>query len=706
MNAELRRKLEALRDKHEALRVFCDVRAVRVPSQDDLREFDALRESVPSYVDAEIKPILTVEGWLATEMRARSDGIILLAAGWDLEDFLRSPAFRMLHSIPIGVWTQIEKRATGLYGRAAMFDTAAGRDARTLAQAGALRFFSAAFDIDFDKFDWDNGISHRHSLIEGSLVDTPGDMDSTVESVARAHNLKLETVRTQAPAISKGSQMELKDVKDEITRSMSPLEATVQDVKSQVNKLDKTVTEAREAAESGKRTAAETRELFDKVSADVQRAQESLDKAIKEVKERKTLTQSQTFLSPATVREMFLNYEPREIRASCTRDDAEKIIALQRANDDLVLIDAMMYCSSVNSNGQYARKGFVERIKGLKTFSRFNELRRAMDTDTASEGLEWVNVAMSGSLMEDVRLNLVVAGLFDEIAMPTQAFPVPTQGAATIAKLIGEKTTVVSGFDSNEETPPTGKFTLDAIKLRARYQISVEMTEDAAFALLPFVRGELVFSISRAIERACVEGDDSTTHFDTGYTVAATDARRAWKGLRYYANSLGDTINVDGATYSLKTIRAGRAPMGKYGAYPSQLAFITSIGGYLYGLLDPERIPQFTTLDKMGPAATVLTGQIGSVDAAPAVISEFMADNLDGDGIYSGAGLTLTSQLWVNRRMWKRGSRRAIELLSERDIINDVLQIVAFWRGDFKPVFTPSASYVTVNQIYNITTTA
>ena len=58
--------------------------------------------------------------------------------------------------------------------------------------------------------------------------------------------------------------------------------------------------------------------------------------------------------------------------------------------------------------------------------------------------------------------------------------------------------------------------------------------------------------------------------------------------------------------------------------------------------------------------------------------------------------------LIVNRNAFVQGSRRAITVGVEKDLINDVFQVVAFKRGDFKPWFTPSATDVTVNSGYNV----
>ena len=61
-----------------------------------------------------------------------------------------------------------------------------------------------------------------------------------------------------------------------------------------------------------------------------------------------------------------------------------------------------------------------------------------------------------------------------------------------------------------------------------------------------------------------------------------------------------------------------RGKLGKYGVRPSECVYITDIRTYLKSLT----IANFRTLDKLGPQATVLTGQLGAVEGIPVLVSE------------------------------------------------------------------------------------
>ena len=246
--------------------------------------------------------------------------------------------------------------------------------------------------------------------------------------------------------------------------------------------------------------------------------------------------------------------------------------------------------------------------------------------------------------------------------------------------------------------------TFTSKKARSRVQVSAEETEDSIIPIIEFINRKAARGIARSKDRAIINGDSSATHFDTGtsLTSSSSDFRVAWKGLRYYANQiLGTTYTVDLSTYSEDNLRQIRGNMGVYGMYPDELAWIMSSKTYLLKML--RDLDQVQTIDKYGPQATVLKGELAKFDGIPNVISAFVGDNLNADGIEDGVLETRSTQLLVNKMMWLLGNRRNVEMAVQKDVINDVYQIVAFWRGDFQPVVTPAANFVTVNEGFNIT---
>ena len=82
-----------------------------------------------------------------------------------------------------------------------------------------------------------------------------------------------------------------------------------------------------------------------------------------------------------------------------------------------------------------------------------------------------------------------------------------------------------------------------------------------------------------------------------------------------------------------------------------------------------QSITEFQTVDKLGPNATLLTGQLGSVEGVPVVVSEQMA-LADADGKVTAAGNVASTGrlLLVNRTQWRKGFKRELLIETERDV--------------------------------------
>ena len=98
---------------------------------------------------------------------------------------------------------------------------------------------------------------------------------------------------------------------------------------------------------------------------------------------------------------------------------------------------------------------------------------------------------------------------------------------------------------------------------------------------------------------------------------------------------------------------------------PSELTYIMDVNTYIRSL----SISNFRTLDKLGPNATLLRGQLGAVEGIPVIVSEQMklADT-DGKVTDAGNGTNTGRLLIVNRSQWRVGFRRELAIETDRDI--------------------------------------
>ena len=109
-------------------------------------------------------------------------------------------------------------------------------------------------------------------------------------------------------------------------------------------------------------------------------------------------------------------------------------------------------------------------------------------------------------------------------------------------------------------------------------------------------------------------------------------------------------------------------------------------------------------MDKLGPNATILNGQVGTLFGAPVIVSEWVRENLNASGVYDGITTTKTYALAVNRGEWAMGQRMALDVEVDDSIYRETYQrvLVGFMREDFQSI-TDTAANKDTSLGYNIT---
>jgi hypothetical protein len=101
------------------------------------------------------------------------------------------------------------------------------------------------------------------------------------------------------------------------------------------------------------------------------------------------------------------------------------------------------------------------------------------------------------------------------------------------------------------------------------------------------------------------------------------------------------------------------------------------------------------TMDKFGPMATVVTGELGRFDGTSIIPTGLMAENLNATGIYDNSTKTKTGILLVNTSGYVIGRRRSPLIESFRDVVAGADEVVASMREDFEARY-PSTEPLTV----------
>ena len=292
---------------------------------------------------------------------------------------------------------------------------------------------------------------------------------------------------------------------------------------------------------------------------------------------------------------------------------------------------------------------------------------KAMDSSTAGGGLELVSQEEARQLWADINVETAVASLFETVTMPTNPFDIPLQlgdvnwypGTANVATTSSDLATV--------------KQTLTAYELVGMVPWAYELNEDAVVAMMAEVRSTLLRNAAQVLDDIVLNGDTSTTtniNHD-GATLTTTTAGKAqfligFDGLVHLPLVDNTSMrNNHNAGVSVDMFNELRRKTGRYGLRPSQLAFVTDINTFIAA----QTIPEFQTVDKLGPNATLLTGQLGAVEGIPVIVSEQLAlADTDGKVTAAGNGTDTGRLLLVNRTQWRKGFKRELLIETERDI--------------------------------------
>jgi len=363
-----------------------------------------------------------------------------------------------------------------------------------------------------------------------------------------------------------------------------------------------------------------------------------------------------------------------------------------------LVADMSMFGLLIDRSARTGAEGFQAARSHRAFKDRWQHALRAMDTDTSAEGTEWIPTGIGASLHERVRASGKVAALFPRINLPTNPWKWPLEGADATAYRVAEPTSDTA-TKVTVSTPGTGAATFDAEIFGGRVLFSKSLEADSALAILPFVQTKLIRAFVDAEEKAILDGDTDGTHQDSDVGSSTTDARTAWDGLR--KRGLANSAASAGSALTVALLAARRADMDQYGINPMDMAFIIPMSSY-YALLSDTNV---LTVDKFGPQATILNGQLASVYGVPIIVSEHIRSDLNASGVYDGITTTKTAAYAVSRTEWVMGQRSPLALEVDDSIYRETYQrvVVGFMREDFANVNARGSSEDDTGLIYNVT---
>lgn len=389
-----------------------------------------------------------------------------------------------------------------------------------------------------------------------------------------------------------------------------------------------------------------------------------------------------------------INTSARRYKAM-PKEDREAVLNLKEAVDVTIMV------ASRFGKAPQKTEAYQDLVKpALKAFG----------IDSGDQGFEWIPTMVSESYIDEYNLDRKVAGLFQEIRMPSSPYDFPVLSNGAIATKLGE-----NAQKSTKDTFATSSITFTAVKLSNQYELPEELQEDSAVDVMKVIRQELIEGQSKAEEIAILEGDTATTHQHTNTQIpglsgapAADSSERVFDGLRKRAlagASDGLTVDAGAVAVTEAKLSEARQAMGKFGVNPKELALICGVRGY-NELLDLDDV---RTLEQYGPKATVLTGELAQYSGIPVIVSEWMREDTDATGVNGDTpgNNTQASMLMVNRKRFYLGMRRPIQVKVEQNrTFFDAWDMVSFCRKAFQGVLKADGSNAdsekSVVLLYNI----
>ena len=218
------------------------------------------------------------------------------------------------------------------------------------------------------------------------------------------------------------------------------------------------------------------------------------------------------------------------------------------------------------------------------------------------------------NLEAEVRRRLVVTPLLRQISMQTNVMTIPVNPEAGTATWVTNAqfgssassggTSAATGFAPGVGSPHALKeITLNAYKVATNEYLAYEEEEDSLIALMPVIREAMVRRLARAVDRAFLRG--------------AGSGADPVKGLAAYDAVADVTPSAASGVVTVANMRAMRKSLGAWGLDPAEIVYVVSQDVY-YDLLEDST---FQTMNQVGPAATLLTGQIGSIGNSPVLVS-------------------------------------------------------------------------------------
>lgn len=368
-----------------------------------------------------------------------------------------------------------------------------------------------------------------------------------------------------------------------------------------------------------------------------------------------------------------------DVLLSVPENDWER--RLHKLNDEMMDVHLIRMAAAKHENNPIPYKG-LQSLRAFDKFKKHVSLAAGgwwYPTPTGNQGGEWIPTGYSMSMINYYRLASRVWGSLPlavlRLGEGSERFPVQTSRSAWV--ILNPVTSPQLTRDSSTvSNPGTDYITIAPVRHQGQTGFDAIMQEDMLISAMQMHREELVRSGRETLDTAAMDGQTLGAAMDLGNGPVPANGYgpglRAWAFSGTYVNKL----DLLGANIDPEDTVAARKQMGKFGVYGSELGVYLDPVNYMNLLISGK----LETMDKLGPNATIVTGQVASLYDAPLFVYGDMLTNLATGG---GAGTpsNLTCALVVNRTRWRAGMKRDIQISIAYQNAHDAWRLYATMRS-------------------------
>jgi HK97 family phage major capsid protein len=310
-------------------------------------------------------------------------------------------------------------------------------------------------------------------------------------------------------------------------------------------------------------------------------------------------------------------------------------------------------------------------------------------SDTSGSGAEWIPDTWSQNLYEEYYAPAGIDAMFGMVDVA---------GPLVVPKISDTIRPYILGQISSDDpakftasTPGSSNQTIEVGGLAARVIVDQSATEDSIFPILPEIQRRLARALRDGYEDAMINGSLTATHEDaiqnwnirsrwgaTGLGGAA-DHRRQFDGLRRIAIARSASSDMSASQTITGVMSSLLGALGERGA--TDAVILVSPEVFFKKFLTDSNV---LTVDKLGPNATLLNGQLAAVAGVPIVMTRWLSADMNASGLFDNVTTTKSGVLAVSRAEFSHYQRRAAAVEIDKDITMGAFNLVATLRRTFK----------------------